>query len=79
MTRQVSPPASAAVPPGPSGCGEGGLSDADLELRIEAARLRLHTSPSPEIRRAAWDELCDLVNGRSPAQVARMEHERGLR
>lgn len=74
----ITQPATAAVPP-PSGCGEGGLSDTAREQAIEAARQRLATSPCPTDRRAAWDDLCALVNSRSPDQVERMERERGLR
>ena len=53
-------------------------SDLDLENRIDAAALLLHTAPTPDERRAAWETLKHLVALRTPQRVAQMEAERGL-
>lgn len=54
----------------------------ELEERIERAQLRLMAASGPDackVRREAWDELARLIRQRSPAQVERMERDRGLR
>lgn len=53
--------------------------DADLERRIDHARLRFVGCKTKAQRRKAWDELTRLIAQRSPEQVERMERERGLR
>ena len=53
-------------------------ADRTLERRIERATMRLACAKNQAARRKAWDELRTLIDQRSPAQVARMEHERGL-
>lgn len=53
--------------------------DAELESRIaETARL-IYAAPTSDERLAAWEVLKDLIAQRSPARVAEMEAERGLR
>lgn len=54
-------------------------SDADLERRIEQARLRYLGCRTPAQRRKVWDELTRLIAQRSPEQIERMERDRGLR
>jgi hypothetical protein len=70
-----------AVPEG-KGTSDGGSgrvpSDADLEFRIDAAALRLHTAPTPDERKTAWAELRRLHALRTPERVAQMEIQRGL-
>lgn len=51
----------------------------DLESRIDLQALLLHTAPTPDERRAAWDELTRLHAMRSPEKIQRMEEQRGLR
>lgn len=51
----------------------------DLESRIDLQALLLHTAPTPDERRAAWDELTRLHAMRSPQRIAEMEGEAGLR
>ena len=55
------------------------LNDAQREVEIELARQRMVSAPhlSPEAH-AACDRMTALIKGRSAAQVARMEQERGL-
>lgn len=53
--------------------------DRDLEDRIYHAALLLHTAPTPDERRTAWETLKHLVEQRTPQRVEEMEIERGLR
>jgi hypothetical protein len=52
------------------------LSDSERETAIAHAQARLRFARTPEAVRAAWDELAELVRGRSAAQVERMEREK---
>lgn len=54
------------------------LDDAALEAAIDLATLRCQMASTPTRRRAAFEELRELIAQRSPAQVRRMESERGL-
>jgi len=49
-----------------------------LEARIDEAFLRLQAARSPRGRRAAFSRMRSLIAQRSPAQVERLERERGL-
>jgi hypothetical protein len=53
-------------------------ADALLELEIRFVTLRLQRSIDPRVRRVLADAQRQLVALRSPAQVARMEAEKGL-
>jgi hypothetical protein len=53
--------------------------DRELEDRIDLAALHLHTAPTPDERRAAWETLKHLVAQRTPRRVEEMERARGLR
>lgn len=56
------------------------LSDDEaLELEIETARLAATHAKDPEIARAGFQAMAELILMRSPAQVEKMERERGLR
>jgi len=67
--------ASASAPPS----GEAINPDVELERHINYQTLLLCSSPVREQRVAACEELRRLVASRSPAQVKRMEKDRGLR
>jgi hypothetical protein len=54
-------------------------SSSDLESRIDYWALVLHTAPTPDERRVAWGALKLLHSQRTPARVAEMEGEAGLR
>lgn len=54
------------------------LDDAALEAAIDLATLRCQTATTPARRREAFEELRRLIAQRSPAQVERLESERGL-
>ena len=55
------------------------MTDNERETAILEAKLRMMTASSPEQRRAAWADMKQLILDRSPAQVEKMERERGLR
>ncbi|HEX7113744.1 MAG TPA: hypothetical protein VF193_01320 [Steroidobacter sp.] len=55
------------------------IADSDLESQIASAAQQLHTAPTPQERRAAWERLKQLHVMRSPERVEQMERERGLR
>lgn len=54
------------------------LSDAQRENAIRRAHRALIGRPSLKGKTAAWQRLSTLVKSRSPAAIARLEHERGL-
>jgi hypothetical protein len=54
------------------------MNDADREDLIDVKRLEFLGAPR-EQRMKLFEELRELIAGRSPAQVERMERERGLR
>lgn len=54
-------------------------ADDDLERQIDYQALLLHTAPTPNERRTAWEELRRLHALRSPERVEQMEREAGLR
>lgn len=54
-------------------------ADAELERQIEFQRGLLATALTPAEQMSAWQEMRRLISLRSPAQVERMERERGLR
>lgn len=54
-------------------------ADAELERRIECARIRLASADNAGPRRIAWEELKRLVKQRSPAKILQMEKQRRLR
>jgi hypothetical protein len=51
----------------------------DLESQIDWNAHRLHTAPTPEERRAAWDRLKALHAMRTKEKVESMEVAAGLR
>jgi hypothetical protein len=53
--------------------------DAQLEVEIDYAYRAMLGADKPEIQRAAFDVMRNLIAHRSPAQIERMERERGLR
>lgn len=55
-----------------------GEIESALEAAIDLATLRCQMASTPTRRRAAFEELRELIAQRSPAQVRRMESERGL-
>ena len=54
------------------------LRDAELERQISRAREDL-VNAAPEDRRAKWEIMVELLQQRSPQQIARMEKQLGLR
>jgi len=55
------------------------MDDADREDMIDVKRLELLCATTSEDRRYLWAQLRELLNGRSAAQIERLEHARGLR
>jgi hypothetical protein len=55
------------------------LNDKDRERLIEAWRVVLELDVCREVRIVAIGRMRELINERSPRQVAQMEIERGLR
>lgn len=53
--------------------------DAILERLIDRAYMRLQHGKTREIRCQALEEMEALIAKRSPARIAEMERERGLR
>lgn len=51
----------------------------DLESQIDWNAHRMHTAPTPEERRVAWDRLKKLHDMRTPERIREMEEDRGLR
>lgn len=54
------------------------MNDTEREKAIELAKLKGIAAQSPQEMRAAWDEMCELINSRSLEQVLKMETEKGL-
>jgi hypothetical protein len=54
------------------------LTDAEREQQIDITT-QLAQQGSPAVRRYWWSLMKALINDRSPAQVERMEREKGLR
>lgn len=55
------------------------MTDDERETAILEAQLRMCIARSSEQRRSAWADMKQLILDRSPAQVEKMERERGLR
>lgn len=55
------------------------MTDDERETAIFEAGLRMQAAATPEQRRIAWADMKQLILDRSPAQVEKMERERGLR
>lgn len=55
------------------------MTDQDRERLIESYRTILELAAEREWKELAAAAMARLIKERSPAQVARMEHERGLR
>lgn len=53
--------------------------DAARESRLDGLRIQFLTARSPDQRRELWAAIKREISARSPAQVDRMERERGLR
>jgi hypothetical protein len=53
-------------------------TDASREQRIQALREVVDTATDQDVILEAWRALVAEINERTPAQVARMESERGL-
>jgi len=54
------------------------LTDDEREQLIEI-HCQLSTQGSPQVRTFWWNQLRDLIKGRSAEQVERMERAKGLR
>ena len=54
------------------------MSDQHREALIANCQVRLAEATDPQRAAAIWELMTDLINGRSPEQVARMERARGL-
>jgi hypothetical protein len=54
------------------------LSDSQLENAIRIAHRALINAKEHRSKAAAWRVMSELIKGRSPQAVARMEQERGL-
>jgi hypothetical protein len=54
------------------------LKDSQRDTAIELALRILVAAPGVDDKARAWQILSQLVKGRSPAQVARLEEQRGL-
>jgi predicted metal-dependent enzyme (double-stranded beta helix superfamily) len=52
--------------------------DTDRERRIQALRDIVDTATDQDVLLEAWKAMVAEINERSPAQVARMEEERGF-
>jgi len=57
---------------------EAGLSDEARELLIAWYQRRLTSGQDPERLRAYFGRMRELIEGRSPEQIEKMERERGL-
>lgn len=55
------------------------FGSAHLESEIAAAKERMCAAPTRKGKLAAWREMCQLIDQRSPETVAAMERARGLR
>lgn len=55
------------------------MTDLEREGAIESARKAMMLAPDAALARARFATMQELIAGRSPEQVARMEAERGLR
>jgi len=55
------------------------MTDTDRERLIESYRTILELAAEREWKELAASAMAQLIKGRSPAQVERMERERGLR
>lgn len=53
--------------------------EASLEAGIRAAAEAMHKASTPQGQRAAYSALTELHARRSPAMVAHLERQRGLR
>lgn len=53
-------------------------ADEAREVRIEALRRALITAKDPLRCTLAWELMCEEIRARSPGQISRMEHARGL-
>lgn len=54
------------------------MTDQQRELEIEAWKETLCAAKNRHARTAAWRRMQELIKGRSPEQVRRMERARGL-
>ena len=55
------------------------MTDLEREQAIERLYQVLVGHELPEVKRAAFAKMRELIEGRSPEQVQKMETERGLR
>lgn len=55
------------------------LSDDDRESAIRTCADALGKAATHELKRFWWSQMKNLIDGRSAAQVERMEREKGLR
>lgn len=54
------------------------LSDDDRETAIRTCAEAMEVATTHELRRFWWSQMKNLIDGRSAAQVTKMEQERGL-
>lgn len=74
----VAPQHSQVAPLGPEQSGPP-FGDAERERLIKAYRVALELEPNQALKRIAWGRMAALIGERSPAQIAKMERERGFR
>jgi hypothetical protein len=55
------------------------VNDSERERLIEAYRVVLELEPRHDFQAAAMQRMRELISGRAPQQIERMETERGLR
>lgn len=55
------------------------LFDTQLEAQIELTWQALISAATADLQRSAWQRMKAQIAMRSPAQIERMERERGLR
>jgi hypothetical protein len=56
----------------------GKLSDDDRESAIQTCAAAMEATHSAPLKRYWWSTMKNLIDGRSSAQIERMEAERGL-
>lgn len=55
------------------------LDDDERETAIAQAHALCRDSVTPSLKRYWQDRMTDLIHARSPAMIARLEREKGLR
>lgn len=55
------------------------MSDEARQARIDTLSIMFQAAKTAARRRVIWEEIRELIRGRSPETVEKMEIERGLR